>query len=316
MSATGVGKGKTPGSRSLPAVLALLALAGSGTAAAQTQAWVPGQGHGSVSLAYQDLFISAHTIYNGDRGYPGSINNHTLFMAFDYGLTERLAVNVTLPFKSARFVGPGVHNPGTLDDDHGESFLDDGKYHSGWQDWNVSLRYLWKDEGLQVAPFVSYGVPSHDYTTFAHATLGSGQKHLQIGVNIGRRFGPPAQNLFFQAGLSYSIMEKVEDRRVNHATLNAEIGYFLTPRLTATLLATTQRTFNGFDFPIDYPNQHDDHFYHHDQNLRNDFLNVGASMTFQATPQTGVFLTYGHTVWGENAHLIQYAWTLGVTQQF
>jgi hypothetical protein len=296
--------------------LAWLSLAGTGVAAAQTQTWVPAKGHGSASIAYQDLFIAAHTIFDGSRGYPGAIDNHSVFLSVDYGLTDRLAITLDLPFKSNRFVGPGVHDPDTLDDDHGEGFIDDGNYHGGWQDWGIALRYLWKDEGLQVTPFVSYGLPSHDYTVFAHSALGSGQEHLKIGVNIGKRLAPPSQNLYFQAGLSYSFMEKVEDRRVDHATLNGELGYFFTPRLSASLLATMQKTFNGFDFPIDYPNQHDDHFYHHDQNLRNDFVNIGAAMSFQATPKTGLFLSYGHTLWGENTHLIQHAWTLGVSREF
>lgn len=293
-----------------------LAFFAAASAQAQTQSWVPGKGHGSLSVAYQDLYISTHTISNGNHGYPGTIDNHSVFLNLDYGLTDRLAVSVGLPFRSNRFVGPGVHNPGTLDDDHGEAFQDDGKFHSGWQDWNVSLRYLWKQDGLQVTPFVSFGAPSHDYVTFAHSALGSGQQHLQVGVNVGRRFGPPRQNLYFQAGASYSIMEKREDRRVNHATVNAELGYFITPRLSASVLATFQRTYNGFDFPQDYPNQHDEHYYHHDQNLRNDFNNYGAAVSFQATPRTGVFVTYGHTGWGENTHLIKYAWTLGVSRQF
>jgi hypothetical protein len=286
------------------------------TAAAQTQTWVPGKGHGSVSVAYQDLYIATHTLSNGAHGFPGTIDNHSVFIGLDYGLTDRLAVSVGLPFKSNRFVGPGVHNPGTLDDDHGESFMDDGQYHGGWQNVSVTLRYLWKDEGLQVTPFVSFGSPTHDYTTFAHAALGTGQQSLEMGVNIGQRLAPPRQNLYWRAGLSYSVMEKVEDRRVNHTTLSAEVGYFLTPRLSASVLATFQRTYNGFDFPQDYPNQHDDHYYHHDQNLRNDFNNYGAALSFQASPNAALFLTYGHTGWGENTHLIDHAWTVGVTRQF
>jgi hypothetical protein len=303
------------GRRSALAVLAL-SFAFAGSAAAQTQSWVPGKGHGSVSVAYQDLFVATHTLSDGTPGFPGTIDSHSVFLGFDYGLTDRLAISVGLPYKSNRFVGPGVHNPATLYDDHGESVIDDGDFHSGWQNWNVALRYLWKDEGLHVVPYVSYGSPSHDYTTFAHAALGTGQQFLEFGVNIGRRFEPPRQNLYFHAGLSYSVMEKVEARRVNHATLNAELGYFFTPRLSASVLATFQRTYNGYDFPEDYPNQRDEHFFHHDQDLRNDFNNYGAALSFQATPRTGLFLTYGHTGWGENTHLIDHSWTLGVSRQF
>jgi hypothetical protein len=35
-------------------MLGFLSLAAAGTAAAQTQTWVPRKGHGSASIAYQD----------------------------------------------------------------------------------------------------------------------------------------------------------------------------------------------------------------------------------------------------------------------
>ena len=285
-------------------------------ALAQNQTWVPAKGHGSVSVAYQDLFIATHTISDGSPGYPGTISTRSLFLTADYGLTDRFAINVSLPYKSSRFVGPGVHDPGTLDDDHGESFIDDGDYHGGWQDLRVSLRYLWLDGPYKVVPFIAYGTPTHDYSTFAHAALGTGQNHLQFGVNVGHGFAPPAQNLYWLAGLSYSVMEKVEDRRVNHGTLNLEMGYFFTPRLSASVLVTAQKTWNGFDYPGDYPNAHDEHFYPHDQNLRNDFVNVGAVLGFQFDERYSAFVSYGHTVWGENTHLIDHAWTMGVTRSF
>lgn len=296
--------------------IVLAALSPWSTCVAQTQSWVPGKGHGSVLVAYQDLFISTHTFADGAKGFPGTISNHAVFFSLDFGLTDRLAVNVFLPFKAGQFEGPGVHNPGALSDDHGESFIDDGDFHSAWQDWRVTARYQLRAAPLKITPFISFGYPSHDYNTFAHSALGTGQKNLQIGVNIGRQFEPPFHKIYFQAGYSYSIMEKVEDRRVNHSTFTVEAGYFFTPRLTGNLLVTAQKTYNGFDFPDDYPNRTDDHYYYHDQNLRNDFVNVGAGVSFQFNQRYSSSLTYGHTVWGENAHLIDHAITLGVVRSF
>lgn len=294
----------------------LAALAPWQSSMAQTQSWVPGKNHGSALVAYQDLFIDTHTLFDGSPGFPGTISTHSVFLAFDYGLTDRLALSVFLPYKASRFEGPGKHDPRTLDDDHGDSFIDDGEFHSGWQDWGFNLRYQVRDSPLKVTPFIAYGYPSHDYTTFAHSALGTGQQSLQLGVNIGRQFNPPHDRWYFQAGISYSIMEKVEDRRVNHSTFNFEVGYFLTPRLTANFLLSAQKTHNGFDFPKDYPNTTDDHYYHHDQNLRNDFVNIGAGLSFQLNENYSSFLTYGHSVWGENTHMVDRAITLGFSRSF
>ena len=49
------------------------------------------------------------------------------------------------------------------------------------------------------------------------------------------RFAAPAQNLYFRAGAATPHGEWTSDRRVNHGTLDAELGYFVTPRLTARL---------------------------------------------------------------------------------
>jgi len=120
-----------------------------------------------------------------------------------------------------------------------------------------------------------------------------------------------------QGGVGYTFMEVVEHRRVNHATLTMELGWFATPRLTARLQLVGQKTFNGFDFPDDYPaGQNDEHLFFHDQNLRNDFVNIGAGVDYQLNDRYGLFASYGHTVWGENTHLIDYALTVGISRGF
>lgn len=285
------------------------------TARAQNQAWVPAQGHGSVSLAYQHLFVEWHTLSDGTKGKPGTITSRTLFFNLDYGLTDRLALSAGIPYKSNKFEGTGPHDPGSLDHDHGDTLIDDGRYHSGWQDWSLGLRYQWRSEPWAITPFLAYGTPSRDYTTFAHSAPGTGQWRLEAGIAVGKRFAPPRQNLYVQGSYGYAYMEKV-DRRVNHSTLSLELGYFLTPQLTARVLVVGQKTHNGFDFPEDFPGRTDDHFFHHDQNLRNDFVNVGAGINYQLNDHYTLFADYGHTVWGENTHLIDYAITVGVSRGF
>ena len=298
------------------AALVLLTLAPWSATWASTQSGVPGKGHGSFSVAYQDLYIHYHTDGQGNKLFPGSIDNHALFIDFDYGLTDRLALSVGLPYKSNRFNGAKGHNPCRYPDCHGERNLDDRHYHGGWADVNIGLRYQWRSLPWAITPFVSYGAPSHEYVTFSHSALGTGQTRLELGVSVGRRFGPPAQNLYFQGGFGYSFMEVVDHRRVNHSTLNLELGYFLTPRLTAQLRVVGQKTYNGLDLSDYPPGQFDEHFFHHDQNIRNDFVNVGAGLNYRLTDRYSLYANYGHTVWGENTHLIDHAITVGISRSF
>ncbi len=42
--------------------------------------WVPGKGHGSVSVAYQDLYVHYHTNSRGDRQVPGVIDGRAVLL--------------------------------------------------------------------------------------------------------------------------------------------------------------------------------------------------------------------------------------------
>jgi hypothetical protein len=315
--------GKSPRharARALPFAVLLLAVVAPAFAQ-HTDAWVPGKGHGSVSVAYQHLYIRYHTDSHGNRQIPGTIRNRNLLLNVDYGLGDRLAISASAAFKSNRYdqrIPGSAHDPGSLDDDHGEQLLDDGRYHGGWQDWNLALRYLWIDRPrLAVTPYIDYGQPLRDYTVFAHSAVGTGQKQLEAGINFGGRFPAPAQNLFWRTGVGYACMEKEGDRRVNHSTWDAELGYFLTPRLTVRGVVVMRKTHNGLDFPEDYASSHvDDVFFHHDQNIRNDFLNVGAGVDYRLSDRYTAFANLGRSLRGDNTHLIDYALTIGVARGF
>jgi hypothetical protein len=297
-------------------ILAAITLAGfaSPTLAQHANAWVPAKGHGEISIAYQHLYVRYHTGSHGQRAIPGTIRDRSVFLGLDYGLTDRVALTVGGAFKSNRYRGL-PHPP--VDDDHGEQFIDDGRYHAGWADWNVGLRYQWRSDPWAVTPYVSYGTPIRDYPTYAHGAVGTGQKRVELGLNVGHRFGPPLQNLYVQGGYGYSFMEVVDHRRVNHSTLSLELGYFVTPRLTARVTVVGQKTHNGLDFPDDYPPDVDsEQLFHHDQNLRNDFINVGAGVDWQINDRYVGFANVGRTVWGENTHLIDYAITVGISRGF
>ena len=78
-----------------------------------------------------------------------------------------------------------------------------------------------------------------------------------------------------------------------------------------------QKTHNGLEFPQDYPPGVDpEQLFHHDQNLRNDFINIGAGLDYQLDERYVAFANIGRSVWGENTHLIDYAITVGISRGF
>jgi hypothetical protein len=285
------------------------------TAAAQFQVTTPAKGHGTVTVALQNLFIDDHTDYQGTHSHPGTITTNSAFLNVEYGLSDRWAISVGLPFRSSKFSGPIGHNPGSLHDDHGQGFQDDGNFHSGWQDWSFSVRYAWVRKTWLVTPYLLYGTPARDYNTFAHSAVGVGQWRLEAGISAGRQFGGKLRNLYFVGGLAYALMEPV-DRRVNHATISGELGWFFSPKWSLHVNILRQKTFNGFDFPVDFPDRTDDHFFHHDQNLRNDFVNEGIGVDFQATDRDHFYINHGRTLHGDNTHLVKAVVTLGYSRDF
>lgn len=273
---------------------------------------VPGAGHGTTYLAWQNLYIGYHVDSQGHRARPGTIRGLTAQFGVDYGLTDRLALNVEIPYKSNVYYGmPHKH----IEDNHDEQFIDDGQYHSGWGDGSIGLRYRWISEAWELTPFVTWGQPLRDYPTYAHAAVGTGQSRLTLGVAATAPL--PFRNWYFVGNAGYTIAQKVDRRRVNHALVNLGANWLAAPGLTAHAQVTFRKSFNGLDFPDDYPPGVDEEtFYHHDQNLRDDYINVGGGLSYEVGSRYSVFAEVGRTVWGENTHLINYVVTVGLARSF
>ncbi|MGH8029473.1 MAG: hypothetical protein ACREO3_06020 [Arenimonas sp.] len=210
-------------------MVAWLALAAPVAAQTQTSAGVPGRGEGVVGATFVYARISERTvpeIAGGGLAEFGEVTLRTAWLHADYGLTDRLAISAWVPFKSNRYSGNFPHDPRVdLDDNHGEDFLDDGRYHGSWGDWGVGLRWQWLAEPVVITPLVSFHHPMRDYPLYTETQAGTGQWRLDVGANFAGRFPRRLRNLTWEAGYAYSYMERTEPddapaRRVNHGVLS------------------------------------------------------------------------------------------------
>ncbi|MGH8029474.1 MAG: hypothetical protein ACREO3_06025, partial [Arenimonas sp.] len=315
-----------------------LALAAAGAAVpAHAQLWVPDKGSGAVGVSYQYAVDHTHLDGNGDDFSPGNMASHSLQLRVDYGLTPRLGVHVTVPFVSKRYVGTAPHNPDpfephalatpghagpTHDGAHEEdiSRLDDGEWHGGWQDPGVGLRFRWlaprPGKPWAVTPFATYQWPSHDYTYFAHAAIGTRQRRLTVGAMAGRQFGPRFPKLFAQGLVSHTFNEEVLDIRTNYTSLNLDLGYHFTPRFSARALLMMRKTHGGLDIPFDFPSRTSELFLHHDQIQRVDYVNWGLGANWSIGEHYALSANWYTTLWGENGHKVHNAVGLGITRSF
>lgn len=302
-----------------PAVLvvtAFLFLQLAAPEAASAQAWLPGKGRGNVSIGFKNLYVKYHTDSKGTRFDRGRIRANVVSMDLDYGVTRRLAVNVSLPFSAIKYTGSAPHM-----DAHTE-FLDDGNYHAAVQDFRFGLRYgLVRYSPIVVTPFADGVVPSHNYETFAHAAIGRNLRELLVGTSIGWQ-GESSflANAYFQTRISYGFVERVLGYSHNRSNIDAELGYFLTPRLAVSSLASFAKHHGGLDWDSTKgtPAQQwtPEEFLHHDELTRADMLDIGVGASFLVNRSTSVYATVLHTPWAINGHPLHVGVMAGINWRF
>ena len=135
-----------------------------------SQAWLSPKGEGTVSVLYQYGFDRLHYFSNGRTKDRGHVFLDSVLLDTDFSITDKLAVNVSLPYVSGKYLGSSPHdvvrgNPET------EVALDNGNFHGALQDFRFDVRYRLSQRVLNVAPFFQAIIPSHDYPTLGHAAV-------------------------------------------------------------------------------------------------------------------------------------------------
>ena len=300
--------------RSSPAAaLALVALGvGALPGRALAQAWLPARGDGTVTITYQDTLARGELDRDGQPYWDeGTTRAHTLISEVEWGLTNRVALNLTLPFITARYRGDHAH-PVNI---RGEPKpIDDGSYHGSVQDFRFGLRYGLKTGALAIAPFAEGIIPSHHYESLGHAAIGTDLRVFRMGVNVGGFLDPVASGLYFHTQVSYAVLQEVAGIRPNRSSLDSEVGYFVTPRLAVRFLEGLLITHDGLQFPE--PRFRIPVFFlNHDRLKRRNILNLGGGVGFAFTDSLEGFAAVVGTVWGENSHPVR-GITVGMNWHF
>ncbi len=284
-------------------------------ASVSAQAWVPGKGWGSVSIGYKNLYVRDHLDMLGNRLDKGQIRSNVVSMDVDYGVSRRLAVNLGLPLNFLKYTGTTPHIA------DGIKVLDDGKYHGGAQDFRFGLRYALVRTGpVMITPFAEGIVPSHDYVTFAHAAQGRNLRELLVGTNLGWQGGEGfLSKAFAQTRINYSFVEKVLGRSHNRTNIDAEVGYFLTPRLAVTGIASYAKHHGGLDYDSTKTPQEQwtpQEYLKHDELMRSDQLDVGGGGSFLVNRSTSVYANVLTIAWGINGHALNMGVIVGINFRF
>lgn len=282
------------------ATLALVALGvGALPGRALAQAWLPARGDGTVTITFQDTLARGELTTDGRLlNDQDTVRAHGLTSEVEWGLTDRIALNLALPFVMAKYRGDAPHPLNV----HGEpSAVDDGTYHGGAQDFHIGIRYGLKAGTLAIAPLAEVIIPSHHYESLGHSVVGKDLRGFRMGVNVGGFLDAFAPGLYVQTQLSHTVVQRVAGIRANRSGLDSEVGYFVTPRFALRFVESLLIVHDGTDFPD--PRLGIPIFgLNHDRLQKNRILNLGAGIAFAFTDALSGFAAVAGMAWGRNVH--------------
>lgn len=296
-------------------------LAAGGAAPAGAQAWLPPKGEASISLGYGSVFVNKH--YLGSPDNPGDsvesdyghIRSQNVEFELGYGLSDRFAVSVALPYILTKYYGTPGQNffPHTI-------AVDDGGYHGTFQDYKFSLDYQALRGPVAVAPFFAAVIPSHSYTYFAHSAAGKDLREYLVGTSAGSRLDQFLPGAYVELTYSYAFVERLLG--IHHDRSNAflELGYFVTPSLSVRAIGSGFYTHGGLVFaqptsagPLDPSNPV---FLHHDQIDHESGIDAGGGLSYVLTGSTEVYAAYLTQLEGRGGHKIKDSFSFGVSYSF
>ena len=276
------------------------------------QAWLPAKGEGYVSTVYTNVFVDTHYLPT-ERHHVGEIDSNVFLFDATYGITDCMAVTVSLPLVISRYTGPTGH----------PTVMDDGTWHSTFQDFRFNVRYNAVRGPVAITPFIGSAVPSHEYEYRAYSAVGRRLRELYTGVAAAGLLDGITPGLFVQGKYAYVFPQRVVDEgldlRPHRSSADLEIGYLVTPTFRMFALAAAQVTHRGIDLvpptvanhPLTLVQRK-----HHDQIARENFLHVGLGAAFDLNESIGVHGSVLRQVAGRNSHQMDRGVSLGLTWSF
>jgi hypothetical protein len=277
------------------------------------------KGDGSVRFEYQFVNTSAFDSSIGDIDI-GETDAHVFMFAGDYALTDRWTISASLPWIKKRHQGALPHNPAlelTAYPEADQSLIDDGNFHSDWEDLYVTVSYAaLQGQRWSVYPFISVGVPTNDYPFYAHAAVGRNIWHVPIGAAFN--FTPYFSDFSFSGDAAYVFTEKSLGVDTSHWLINLAAAYYVTPGFAPKIFVSIKHGTKGLDFPDDFDLNalNDKAFYYHDRTIKHNYVNGGIGFDWIMNDRymlSGSALTMLNP---DQVNIIDIGLSLGITRFF
>ena len=275
-------------------------------------------GEGSLRLEYQFIRTGDFDSSIGDLDI-GNTDAHVFMLSGSYAVNNRLTLSASLPYIKKRHEGALPHNPAlelTAFPQADQSLIDDGNFHSDWQDLYVSVSYLAKDGALSLSPFVSVGVPTNDYPFYAHAAVGRNIWHVPVGVAFS--YTPHFSDFFFNGDVAYVFTEKSLGVDINHWLVNLDFAYYLTPRFAPKVFFNIKHGTKGLSFPDDFDVTalNDESWYFHDRTIKHNFVNGGVGFDWVVSDKYMLSASALTMLDPDQVNIVDFGFSFGITRFF
>jgi hypothetical protein len=260
-------------------------------ATASAQAWVPAKGEGSVTVTYVNDYVRNHVSSTGQRNSAlGRIRSQSTISSLEYGLTDKIALNLDLAHVASKYMGKTPHGP-----------QDTGSYHPTFQDFRMELRYNAVKNPVVVTPFIGAIIPTHDYEVRGHAAVGRGFKQLLLGVNAGRQLGWKLRNVYVDGRYYYTIQRRFEDFKLNRSNADWEVGWVANRKLSLRFFGSWLSTHGGFPTGVGFHlDAHELEF--HDRITRSKLVQLGGGTSFAVKGPLSIHAAYFTTTYARSTH--------------
>ena len=283
---------------------------------------VPAQaekGDGSIRLEYQFVKTGEFDSSIGEIDI-GETESHVFMFSGSYAVTDRWTMSASLPWIKKRHQGALPHNP-TLDltafPQADQSLIDDGNFHSDWEDLYLSATYAAvQGDRWSVSPFLSIGAPTNDYPFYAHAAVGRNIWHVPVGVAFN--FKPYFSDFSFGADAAYVFTEKSRGVDTSHWLVNLDVSYYVLPDLAAKVFVSIKHGTQGLSFPDDFDlgALNDEAWYLHDRTIKHNFINGGIGFDWLFSEKYMLSASALTMLDPDQVNIVDLGLSLGITRYF
>lgn len=291
------------------ALVLLVAAAAAAPRPAEAQAWGPGRGEASLYVGYTNTFNRYHYDDAGTQVDRGQTRSQVVAADLVYGLTDRFALRVGIPWVATRYRGAFPHRT------PGHELIDDGNTHSTLTDLHLEVRYMAVEGPFVVTPFLLGARPVTAYEQHGHSAFGRQLDTATFGVNLGYRPEKILPNAYVQARYGFTLAEKVGGVSHNSSTVDGQVGYFVTPAMSARVGVHWVVGHGGLAVTPALNARHP-LWQFHDQIMDEHTTDLSAGLSFSIGPSLDLHAGAVRTLAGRNGHKIEHAFSIGASWSF